>query len=499
MEKKIVVRNIITSLMLQLVIIISGFVIPKVTLNYFGSEVNGLISSINQFLNYIQLLEGGLSGVIMAALYKPLSDADEKKINGVVNAASTFYKKIGEIYIIYIAIIAIVYPHIVKTKYTTAYVSALVVVLGMNLFVQYFFSLTYRLLLNADRKVYFVSLTQIVILLINMISVVICAHIFKNILAIRFFSALIFIIQPILYTSYVKHHYHLDKKIPPDNTAIKQRWDGFGINLAYFIHTNTDVVVLTILSTLAYVSVYAVYLMIINALKSLVMSISSAVSPSMGKIFVEDDRQKLNTAFDKYVFIINFVTALLFSCGIMLITPFVGIYTEGIKDANYHQYEFGVILSLAEMVCCVRDPYITICYNAGKFKDISKYAYIEAALNIIISLAAVKKYGLVGVAVGTLLSMIYRLFVHVVYLKHNILFRPISKFLKSTVAFGSVTLVSTILSYFFDVHCKSYLTWISLGMKSFIIVLVLDLSVSLLLYRNILKASYSFWERIVHK
>ena len=53
---------------------------PKIILSYFGSEVNGLVSSLNQFLAYITLVEGGITGVILANLYKPLVDKDEKKL-----------------------------------------------------------------------------------------------------------------------------------------------------------------------------------------------------------------------------------------------------------------------------------------------------------------------------------------------------------------------------------------------------------------------------------
>ena len=56
--KNITFINSISSLLLQMVTIISGFIIPRLILKTFGSEVNGLVSSLNQFLGYITLLEG---------------------------------------------------------------------------------------------------------------------------------------------------------------------------------------------------------------------------------------------------------------------------------------------------------------------------------------------------------------------------------------------------------------------------------------------------------
>ena len=91
-------KNVITSILYQLVTVAYGLVVPRLVLSSFGSEVNGLTSSLSQFLNYISLLEGGLSGVIMAALYKPLANKDFAKVSGVIKAADNFFKKIALIF-----------------------------------------------------------------------------------------------------------------------------------------------------------------------------------------------------------------------------------------------------------------------------------------------------------------------------------------------------------------------------------------------------------------
>ena len=57
MRSKKVILNIISSLMLQITLLICGFVVPKLIITNFSSNVNGLISSITQFLAYISLLE----------------------------------------------------------------------------------------------------------------------------------------------------------------------------------------------------------------------------------------------------------------------------------------------------------------------------------------------------------------------------------------------------------------------------------------------------------
>ena len=71
-KNKITLLNIVATLIMQIVSVISALIVPRLILETFGSNANGLVSSISQFLNYITLVEGGITGVISANLYKPL-------------------------------------------------------------------------------------------------------------------------------------------------------------------------------------------------------------------------------------------------------------------------------------------------------------------------------------------------------------------------------------------------------------------------------------------
>ena len=64
-------------------------------------------------------------------------------------------------------VVAFCYPLFTKTSQSYWYVVALTFVLGSNLLVQYFISLSYRLLLKADRKVYVESIVQLIVVVLN--------------------------------------------------------------------------------------------------------------------------------------------------------------------------------------------------------------------------------------------------------------------------------------------------------------------------------------------
>ena len=91
------------------------------------------------------------------------------------------------------------------------------------------------------------------------------------------------------------------------------------------------------------------------------------------------------------------------------------LYTRGIVDTEYNQPLFGFLLVLSEALYLVKLPHLNLAYSANKFKEITVPAYIEATLNIVISVALVKKLGLIGVTIGTIAGMTYRMVFHVYY------------------------------------------------------------------------------------
>lgn len=75
-------KNAISSLILQSTTIIQGLILPRLILYTFGSETNGLVSSINNLLGFISLLEGGLGAVVLAELYGPIEKKTMIKYRG---------------------------------------------------------------------------------------------------------------------------------------------------------------------------------------------------------------------------------------------------------------------------------------------------------------------------------------------------------------------------------------------------------------------------------
>lgn len=73
------IYNIIFGFLGQIITLALGIIIPKLFITNLGSAANGLLSSVGQVLSYLTILEAGLGGASIQALYKPIGVNDQKK------------------------------------------------------------------------------------------------------------------------------------------------------------------------------------------------------------------------------------------------------------------------------------------------------------------------------------------------------------------------------------------------------------------------------------
>lgn len=488
--------NMLSGLLLQFFTLISGFILPKIVLAYFGSEVNGLVSSLNQFLSYITLVEGGITGVIVANLYKPIVEHDDRKISSVLVTADRFFKKIGLLFIGYSVALSVAYPLVFQTGFGFGYVCLLTLILSLNLLIQYMFSLTLKTLLNADKKGYIVNLTQTGIVIFNIILALLSVMVCPSIHLLRLISGMLFILQPVVFGRYVRRHYKLDRSAEPDNSLIRSRWNGFAINLAAFIHNSTDVTVLTIFTNLKTVSIYSVYGLVSTGIKQLINACLSGIAHTVGQAYAKKDWKELNQKLDSYEYVVFVLVFFLFTVAALLITPFVQLYTRGITDTDYYQPLFGFLLLASEALYLVKLPHLDLAYAANKFRQITVPAYMEAGLNIVLSVVLVRWLGLIGVALGTIAGMAYRMVFHVYYTSRIIPGRAQHIFYRKLLLFatgaGAGFFLCRCLMPFYKVTLVS---WLAHAVVYSVIVAGMLSAVSILFFKNEVKFFIQYIKR----
>ncbi len=480
MRSKKALMNTATSLLLQFVSVVCGFIVPRIIIGTYGSEVNGLTASITQFLSYIALFEAGVGGVVRAAMYKPLAHKEQTKLSGIVKATENFFRKIALIFVGYMFVLAGAFPVLVNKDFDWLFTAVLVVVIGISTFAQYYFGMTYTVLLYADQKRYITSFLQILTVILNAILVVIFANLGASIHWLKLGTAAVYILRPIVLNLYVKRKYQLDKTVKPDTEAIKQRWDGLGHHIAYFVNLNADVVILTLVSkissafSIAEVSVYTVYHAVVYGIVNITSSFSAGMEAGFGNMIANGEKENLNKKFALYEFIYYTVVTIMFTCAGILILPFVKIYTAGIADVNYIRPVFAYIIVLAYAAYAIRSPYNTLTLAAGHYKQTRNGAFAEAGINVAVSVICVFVWGIVGVAIGTLAAMVFRTVQYAWYLSKNILERSFGVFVKRVVIAALISVASFLLvNVLPKVAVESYITWFLFAIETAAVVVAI--------------------------
>lgn len=489
MRKKRALINIITTFSLQIVTVICGFIVPRIILENFGSATNGLIASITQFLSYISLIDGGFGVVIKAALYKPIADDDKEKVSRVLKVSENIFKKIAYIFILYIVILIMAFP-LINNEFSFTYTATLVLVISIGTFIEYYFGITYKIFLQAKQQIYVTSLVQIVLYVLNTLMVLFLVNCNASIQLVKLASSLIFIIRPVVQYIYVKKKYGINtKKYQVDNSLISQRWNGLIQHLASVIHTNTDIVILTIFSTLSEVSVYSIYLSVVNGIKNIITSISTGVEASFGDVIARNEKEILNKNFRVYEFLQYNVIGIVFTSAAVLIIPFISIYTSGINDTNYIRPIFAYLFIITQAMYCIRLIYNSITLSAGKFKETQKGAILEAVVNIVISILLIKVLGIVGIIIGTLISVLIRCLELIIFVSKNILGRKVTVVVKNFIVLAISSLLSIVfIKTFIYIDVSSYATWIIYAIIVFFIVFSITVITNLILnYKESIK------------
>lgn len=484
MRKKKLALNTVSAIINQIITLVCGMILPKLIISNYGSSVNGLVSSITQFLAFFSMLDMGVGAVVRASLYKPLADSDMVAVSKVLISSKRFFNKLGYLLCGYTSILMVFYPLLVDKSIGFLSTSILVGALSFSAISNYLFGIIYQQLLNADQKSYVQLIAASITTILNTVFGILMIYWGASIEMVKLTSAIVLLLRPAILFVYTKKHYKLDLKLELNEEPLKQKWNGLSQHIAMHILRNADVVILTFFSTLENVSIYYVYHLVTDGLGKMVEVLTSGFTSLLGDMYARKERKKLNDFFSVFEWAMHMFVTGLFTIATILVIPFVSIYTKNITDANYVLPVFAAIIILANATFYIRMPYYMMVQVAGHFKETQNSAIIEALLNVVVSVMVVKKYGLVGVAVGTLLAMIYRTGYLVKYLSNNILNRNMALFFKNLLLDIIIVITVILATSKISLNSLTWGAWIIMAMKVSFITLCIIIVVNLLFERK---------------
>lgn len=394
-----IIGNLVTSLV--------AIMIPRLFIVNYGSEVNGLLSSIRQIYVYLALLEAGVGDAAVIALYGPVGKRDRQATNEILAATHYYYRKIGVLYAVCIVALGLVYPLLLDTS-IPYHVCALVIILqGSGSVIGYFFQGKYNMLLRVDNRNYITTnLGTVTSVATDIFRIVLLLH-GKSIVEVQT-TYLIFNLLKMFYISwYIKRNYAwIDLSVRPNFKALSQKSAVIVHQISALVFSHTDVLVLTFVCGLKTVSIYSMYATIYGMVSNIIAIAANSVQSVLGQKFHQNREEyiKIQDTFETYYLALVFG---LFAIASIFILPFMRIYTKG-ADINYIDWRLPVLFTTYQLLSYGRTSSNNIIGFAGRFKETQWRAWLETAINLVVSLVCVFRFGIYGVLIGTIAALLYR-------------------------------------------------------------------------------------------
>ena len=431
-------HNLLSSLVYQAVLLSISFLLPRLYLENFGSEVNGVLSTIKQIFIYLFLLEAGVGLATTQALYKRIGEKDYKSANEVLAATHSYYIRTGIIYLAIVLAIAVLYAYIIQTAIDSHIVFFIVLLTALPALFSYFVQAKYRILMEVDGRKYVINNAETILQITANAGKILVLLLTDSLILIQLVYCILSLMQLAFLYFYAKRRYTwLDLKVKPDFEAISQKNSVLVHQLSGMVFNNTDMILLSVLCDFKAVSIYAIYNIFFSQVQNFITSVVSSFTFALGQLF-HTDREKFHTFYNAYETFYIMTNFIIYTLMAVFLLPLIEIYTSGINDAQYKNVWLLMLFVIMNLVASSKLPSNSVIEFSGDFAKTRSHAILEMVINISVSVLAILYMGICGAILGTVCALLYRGIVSIHYANKRILKRSLRCTYKTIFVNGAV-------------------------------------------------------------
>lgn len=445
------IRNAGYAVVGQALCLLASFINRRVFVQILSEDYLGIHGLLSNVLSILSLAEMGFGTAVLYCLYRPVADNDTQKIKALMQFYKRAYRVIGFsvlalglglkpflrffvgdipdvgnldlIYCLYVVNSGVSYFLIYKRS---------LVIADQKRYLYAKYHAVVNLLMNAVQMVFLWTTRSFIAYVLAMIAATVAENIAVSLKCDRLYP-------------YLKEErgagLHKEEKAGIMKNVRAMMYHKVGD----VVVNGTDNLLIAAFCGVAAVGLYSNYLMIRAAVNGFLTLIYESVMASFGNLNATSDRASVEKVFDT----INFLSAWMFGfCStalFVLLNPFIRLWlgegylfdmtTVGLIVANFY---------LAGM----RQP-IGIVRNAtGLFWNDRYKAVVESLVNLAVSLTLARRFGLIGVLVGTTVSTLTIsgwVEPYVVY--KNCFHKSTFRYFAAYAAYASVTVCSCAVTY----------------------------------------------------
>lgn len=452
-RKKNATRNIIFGTCLKLYQIVVPFLMRTIMIYFMGVQYLGLNSLFTSVLQVLNLAELGVGSAMVYSMYKPVAEHDNNTICALMGLYRKYYRIIGMVVLAAGCVIIPFVPHLIKSDVPE----------GINIYVLYVMNLlatvfTYWLyayknsILQAYQRNDIVSKVTIITDTIKYILQIFTIVFLKNYYMYVLVLILLQIASNIITAAVVTRmypEYRCKGSLPKEEVAqINSRIrDLFTSKIGAVIVNSADTVVISAFLGLTVLAIYQNYFFIISSVIAFIAVVFNSCTAGIGNSIIVETKEKNYNDFKKFTFLIAWIAGFCTVCIVCLMQPFMNIWMNGNEK---------LMLGMSEVVCfCIyffvyeiQQLLLTYKDAAGMWHEDKYRPLVTALTNLALNIIMVQFFGLYGVLLSTVISIIFIGMPWLFYNLFTVLFkRNAAKYVMRVVYYTVITIVISIITY----------------------------------------------------
>lgn len=416
------VLNVAGSGLLQLLSLAVGLIIPRLIIQTYGSEVNGMVASATQATAALQYVEWGLGATMIFSLYRPLAEADRDAVSSIMAEGTRAYRRTSGVYLALLAFVALLYPLAASRdslNYRTA--ATLVFIVGLYGFFEFFTVAGHRALLAADQRYFVVCAASIASLAINFGASLILISAAASILVVKAAPLVAFCARGAIVRGFVRRRYHSllegGRSAYQIDNGMRSHAVLYQASLGLSLYLP---IVIVSFRSLSESSVFSVYQMIFGGVTAILSVFTTGSSAMFGSFVAKRELHLIRMGHDQYEFVIHFLISILAATTLILCESFVSLYSAGVADAQYVHWHYGLLFTIWFTLYNSRLPQTALINATGSYRETRSLNISQIAILLTLGLA-LSPYGIVGVLLAMISSAAVTTFGVTLFVGRNIL------------------------------------------------------------------------------
>lgn len=445
-------RNILFGGMLKIYQTLVPFIMRTVMIYFMGVQYLGLNSLFVSVLQVLNLAELGVGSAMVYSMYKPIAEDDKYIICALMRLYRIYYRVIGSVIAVIGIMIVPFIPNLVKSGIPPDINIYVLYLLNLATTVLSYWLFAYKnCLLSAHQRT---DVTSKITIFTNTIQYglqLIAVCIFRNYylfiiiaLATQAFTNIFtaFVVNK-MYPDYVAKGKLHKKYVSSINQKVR---DLFTAKIGGIIVNSADSIVISAYLGLTALAIYQNYFYILTSIIGIVAIIFNSCTAGIGNSIIVETKEKNYNDLNIFTFIIVWISGFCFTCLMCLYQPFMDIWVG--KEL---ELEFNVVICLCIYYFIYEINQLLNTYKdaAGIWHEDRFRPLVTAIINLVLNLILVQFWGIYGVILSTVLSM---LFVGMPWLLYNLFTVLFSKsqlfpYLKRLIKYVVISCIACLITY----------------------------------------------------